>query len=79
MRKHQDEFAVSQKPTHLLSQAALEAQHVALRSRCEARLGLTNKAIEQMVGDYLASHGSATICPVAYATASRQYHLGRHA
>ena len=77
MRKKLDDFAVSRKPTHL-SPAALEAQHMVLRNRCEARLGLTNAAIEKLVSDYLASHGSATLCPVAYATTSRQYHLGRH-
>ncbi len=78
MPKKLDEFTVSLKPTHL-SRSALETQHMALRNRCEARLGLTNAAIEKMVNAYLASHGSATICPAAYATVSRQYHLGRHA
>jgi hypothetical protein len=76
MRKKLDEFAASQKPAHL-TVAVLEAHHRMQRDRCEARLGLSKAAIETMVREYLTSHRSATICPAAYATTSRQYHLGR--
>jgi hypothetical protein len=78
MRKKLEEFAICRKPTQL-SAAALEAEHRMLRDRCEARLGLTDAAIEKMVRDYLACRGSATLCPAAYATTSRQYHLGQDA
>jgi hypothetical protein len=78
MHKMPNDFAATgaQPP---LSEAALHSQHVAQRNRCEARLGLTNAAIEEMVRGFLAAHGSATKCPAAYALPSGQYHLDRGA
>ena len=61
-----------------LSEEALQAQHLKQRYRCEARLGLSAAEIEKMVAEFLASHGSVTKCPTAYAMPSRQYRLRRH-
>lgn len=76
MRKTPRDFAATdaQPPQ---SEAALHSQHVAQRNRCGARLKLTDAAIEEMVRGFLATHGSATKCPAAYAIPSGQYHLDR--
>ena len=54
---------------------ALHLRHFVHRQRCEARLKLSPADIENMVAGFLASHGSATACPTAYALPSRQYRL----
>jgi hypothetical protein len=78
MRKTPNDFAAAgaQPP---LSEAALLSQHLAQRDRCGARLKLTDAAIEKMVRGFLAAHGSATMCPAAYAIPSCQYHIDRDA
>jgi hypothetical protein len=74
MRTTSDDISSSFDPTRL-SDEALQAQHVMLRDRCEARLRLSSAEIEKMVKDFLTSHGSATMCPTAYAMPSQQYRL----
>jgi hypothetical protein len=73
-----DDANTSRDPSRL-SDESLQAQHVRQRCRCEARLGLSSAEIEKMVADFVASHGSVTRCPTAYAMPSRQYRLTRHA
>ena len=72
-----DDASTSRDPTRM-SEESLQAQHVKQRYRCESRLGLSSAEIEKLVADFLASHGTATMCPTAYAMASRQYRLPRH-
>jgi hypothetical protein len=43
------------------------------RQRCQARLGISEPAMNKMITDFLAARGSATVCPPAYAVLSRQY------
>jgi hypothetical protein len=45
------------------------------RQRCRARLATTESAMNQLVADFLASHGGAAVCPTAYAVLSRQYRV----
>jgi hypothetical protein len=78
MRKTPTDFAETRAQPPL-SEAALLAQHLAQRGRCGARLKLTDAAIDTMVRRFLATHGTATQCPAAYALPSRQYHLDRDA
>jgi hypothetical protein len=78
MRTSIEDITASLDPTRLADQA-LQVQHFMQRDRCVARLGLRPGEIEKMVSDFMASHGSATKCPTAYAMPSRQYRLRPHA
>jgi len=49
--------------------------HIVQKDRCLARLGLNADTVAKMVDDFVASHGSVTLCPAAYALASPQYRL----
>jgi len=50
-------------------------QHLAQRQRGQMRLKLSSGQVEELVRQFMDSHGGATVCPPAYACKSRQYHL----
>jgi hypothetical protein len=45
------------------------------RQRCRARMAIPESEMNRMIADFLAAHGSATVCPPAYAVLSRQYRV----
>ncbi len=53
----------------------LYLQHLAQRQRGQMRLKLTAADIDKMVAQFVASHGSVTVCPPAYACTSRPSNL----
>lgn len=53
----------------------LYLQHLAQRQRGQMRLKLSVGQIDEMVRQFIDSHGGTTACPPAYACKSRQYHL----
>ncbi len=53
----------------------LYLQHLAQRQRGQMRLKLSAGQVDEMVRQFMDSHGGATVCPPAYACKSRQYHL----
>jgi len=53
----------------------LYLQHLAQRQRGQGRLKLSENQVDEMVRQFMDSHGGATVCPPAYACKSRQYHL----
>jgi hypothetical protein len=59
----------------VLPEHELYMQHLAQRQRGQTRLKLSAADIDKMVAQFVASHGSVTVCPPAYACTSRQYHL----
>ncbi len=52
----------------------LYLQHLAQRQRGQMRLKLSAGEVDEMVRQFMESHGGATVCPPAYACKSRQYH-----
>ena len=53
----------------------LYLQHLAQRQRGQMRLKLSVGQVDEMVRQFINSHGGTTSCPPAYACKSRQYHL----
>jgi hypothetical protein len=53
----------------------LYLQHLAQRQRGQMRLKMSAGQVDEMVRQFIDSHGGATACPPAYACKSRQYHL----
>ncbi len=75
MRKGLKRFDLSadldQSPEH-----ELYLEHLAQRHRGQMRLKLSAGEVDEMVRQFMGSHGGATVCPPAYACKSRQYRLG---
>lgn len=53
----------------------LYMDHLSQRQRGQMRLKLSAADVDKMVAQFVASHGSVTVCPPAYACKSRQYNL----
>lgn len=53
----------------------LYQEHVDDQQRCLARLTISESTVDLMVSEFLASHGSVTVCPTAYAILSPQYRV----
>jgi hypothetical protein len=53
----------------------LYLQHLAQRQRGQTRLKMSAGQVDEMVRQFIDSHGGTTACPPAYACKSRQYHL----
>jgi hypothetical protein len=53
----------------------LYLQHLAQRQRGQMRLKMSAGQVDEMVRQFIDSHGGTTACPPAYACKSRQYHL----
>ena len=62
--------AVDPSPEH-----ELYLQHLTQRQRGQMRLKLSAGEVDEMVRQFIDSHGGTTACPPAYACKSRQYRL----